>query len=159
MLDFEAVGALGVRKLCVASFVMLALAGCAGPTKTDPKLQSPRPQTAPHQPQAASGRQQTQLASLLRQVEDMQTLINERYLQLAVSTKPEEREALQVDLTDMERQLAQLQQRLADERSAALTNSQAGASPAPEQGGDRYIGPRGGCYKLTRSGRKNYRAC
>jgi hypothetical protein len=54
-------------------------------------------------------------------------------------------------------------ERLSEEPGSASAPSQVPASSAPGSGagstGGRYIGPRGGCYKLTKSGKKNYGAC
>lgn len=134
-------------KFCLAILAVMAFSGCASPV--------------PPEPMAAL--QQRQAASLRHQVDDMQALIDGRRQRLKASTDPTEREELQKDLSDMGQQLARLQQRLSEETGSAPRTPQAAASATSSPGagstGGTYIGPRGGCYKLTRSGKKNYSAC
>lgn len=134
-------------KFCLTSLALLAFAGCA----------------APIQPEPIAALQQRQVASLRHQVDDMQALIDGRRQRLKASTDPTEREELQKDLLDMGQQFARLQQQLSEETGSSPRTPQAAASatssPSAGSTGGRYIGPRGGCYKLTRSGKKNYSAC
>lgn len=131
----------------MAAVAVLAMAGCSTVV----------------QPESMVEYQRRQDASLRHQVEDMQALIDKRRQRLAVSTDRAEQEALRTDLSDMGQQITQLQQQMSDEGRYTTTTPQGStpyvSKPTGYSGGNMYIGPRGGCYKLTRSGKKNYGAC
>lgn len=150
-------------KLCLAGLAALTLAGCAAPLKSESMVDYQRRQDAVMQKQQPTDVQQRQAAALRHQAEDIQALVDKRRLRLKSSTDAAERAELEKDLANMDQQLDRLQERLREDFGSARATPQAAASstssPRAYSPGGTYIGPRGGCYKLTRSGKKNYSAC
>lgn len=64
---------------------------------------------------------------------------------------------LQAEIDDLQRQIDQLDVQLANMERRITEIDQKGVS-ATSSGG-RNIGPRGGCYTITKSGKKNYSGC
>lgn len=76
---------------------------------------------------------------------------------LSSSKLKEEIEALQAEISELEKRIAALELSIANSEKEALRAKQATSLPTSNPTTNR--GPRGGCYTITKSGKKNYGGC
>ena len=63
----------------------------------------------------------------------------------------EEIQALEASIDELEREIAELQ--------AALARAAETKTPAPTANPTVHVGPRGGCYRISKNGKKYYVKC
>lgn len=120
--------------LALAGVVLISLqAGCASPPQSWPP---------------AYVAQERQV--LDAQLGSARTKQNELTARRRIATR-------QAEIDELQRQLDELQQEIADLERRISNLEQKNATTTGAQG--RHIGPRGGCYTITKSGKKNYGGC
>lgn len=106
--------------------------------------------------------QQSPQAHMVRLVEDRSELITKRSdleakrRRLATTKAEQEINALQVEISELEKRIEALELKIAKAEKEAETARQIRAQTGTA---GSHRGPRGGCYTITKSGKKNYGGC
>lgn len=124
-------------KLLLAAAGLVLLVGCASP------YQPPPPSYMVNIPGERA------------ELTAKRTDLDAKRRRLASSKVKEEIEALQAEIAELEKRIAALELKIANAEKEAAARQV--AMPASKPGTHR--GPRGGCYTITKSGKKNYGGC
>lgn len=124
--------------VCIASTIL----GCAAP---EPSMMFGVPNT-------------TESTDVL-QVRAKKKSLESKRQELLIAKMQEEINRLKKEISELEKSISEIESRLSiAERRALLETEPSTSRTAPTSATGR-IGPRGGCYTITKSGKKNYAGC
>lgn len=97
---------------------------------------------------------QFQVANLTQEREVLRKDLAERKSNRAIAKMQDEIDRLNKEILDLEASISSLNDRISNEELRARTQSTSTGLPV-----GCYVGPNGGRYTLTKSGKKNYGGC
>lgn len=127
-----------MKFLLITCIVLASLAGCVTPPPAGPSYS------------VGSGSTQN--------TKDQRLALEQLKKELAVKRQQLTVEKLQKQIDQLEKETQELQTQIADLQNKIL-QSEATANKATAGPAGKNVGPRGGCYTITKSGKKNYGGC
>lgn len=82
--------------------------------------------------------------------------LTKRRQRLELASMQDEIELLKKEMKELQAQVDELQDRISKAEAIAAKNLYTPAATTPSA---KNVGPRGGCYTITKSGKKNYGGC
>lgn len=122
----------------ITCIVLTSLAGCVTPPPAGPSYS------------AASGATQN--------TTDQRLALGQLKKELEIKRQQRTVEKLQKEIDQLEKEIETLQAQIADLQNKIL-QAEASVNRATAGPSGKSVGPRGGCYTITKSGKKNYGGC
>ena len=123
------------------TIVLFALTGCAAPPPT-------------------YAQPENQIFYMRDDLQKMRKKVEDRKMKLATAKLTDEIDQLNQDIADLNARMVELEKDIANaEKNQAQQVNKSPAYLAPSRSSSCHCGPRGGCYTITKSGKKNYGGC